>query len=102
MLDLHLDVRPTTARRLKKVIELCPDSETFAQNVIAYQIAELKRAILNLRIEIKGFEEKYGRSTEDFYREFSRGAVDDREDYLVWAGLHEMLKKNEGRLQGLE
>ena len=46
MLDLRLDVRPNTAQRLKKVLELAPDSETFAQNIIAYQIAELNAAFL--------------------------------------------------------
>jgi len=102
MLDLRLDVRPRTAQRLKKVLELAPDSETFAQNIIAYQIAELKRGILNLRLDLMGFEEKYQLSTPDFYREFSHGKTDDREDYMVWAGLYEMLNKNEERLQELK
>ena len=101
MLDLRLDVRPNTAQRLKKVIELAPDSETFAQNIIAYQIAELKHG-RNLRLDLMGFEEKYQLSTPDFYSEFSQGKTDDREDYMVWAGLYEMLNKNEEQLQGLE
>jgi hypothetical protein len=102
MLDLHLDVRPKTAQRLRRILELSPDSETFAQNVIAYQIAELRRGILNVRLDLKEFEEKYRLSTEDFYRQFNQGAIDDREDYVVWAGLYEILHRNEERLQGLE
>ena len=102
MLDLHLDVHPRTAQRLRRVLELYSDPETFVQNIIAYQIAELRRGILNLRLDLKGFEEKYQLSTEDFYRQFSEGATDDREDYVVWAGLYEMLHRNEERLQGLE
>jgi len=102
MLDLHLDVRPKTAQRLRRILELSPDSETFAQNVIAYQIAELRRGILNVRLDLKEFEEKYRLSTEDFYRQFNQGAMDDREDYVVWAGLYEILHRNEERLQGLE
>jgi hypothetical protein len=102
MLDLRLDVRPKTAQRLKRVLELAPDSETFAQNIIAYQIAELKRGILNLRLDLMGFEEKYQLSTPDFYHEFSQGKTEDHEDYIVWAGLYEMLNKDEERLQGLK
>ena len=102
MLDLHLDVRPKTAQQLRRVLELSPDPETFAQNIIAYQIAELKRGILNLRLDLRGFEERYQFSTEDFYRQFNLGTTDDREDYVVWAGLYEMLHKNEEWLQGLE
>jgi hypothetical protein len=102
MLDLHLDVRPKTAQQLKKVLELSSDPETFAQNIIAYQIAELKRGILNLRLDLKLFEEKYQLATEDFYRQFCQEAKEDQEDYIVWAGLYEMLQKNEEQLQELE
>lgn len=74
----------------------------FAQNIIAYQIGELKRGILDLRLDLKGFEEKYQRTTVDFYNEFSQGNAGDEEDYLVWAGLYEMLDKNVKRLTELE
>lgn len=102
MLDLRLDVQPRTAQRLKKVLEQSPDPETFAQSIIAYQIAELKRGTLNLRLNLKEYEEKYQRSTDDFHRAFAQGQTDDREDYIVWAGLYELLRKNEKRLQELE
>ena len=102
MLHLRLDLHPETAHRLKRVLELSPDPETFAQNIIAYQVVELRRGILNLRLDPKEFEAKYQRSTADFYREFSQGETADQEDYMVWAGLYEMLNKNEERLQELE
>ena len=101
MLDLRLDLLPETAHRLKRVLELSPDSETFVQNIIAYQVGELRRGILNLRLDLKEFETKYQRSTADFCRDFRQGETADQEDYIVWAGLYEMLNKNEERLQGL-
>lgn len=102
MLHLNLNVRPKTARRLKKVLEYSRNEEIFAQNVIAYQVAELKRAILNLRVDLKNFEEKYRLTSADFYKKFEKGKLDDREDYMLWAGLQEMLEKNEKKLQELE
>ncbi len=102
MLHLNLNVRPKTAKRLKRVLEYSRNEEAFAQNVIAYQVAELKRAILNLRVELKTFEEKYRLTSADFYKKFGAGKLDDREDYLTWAGLWEMLTKNEKELRGLE
>ena len=72
------------------------------ESMNAYQIAELKHGILNLRLDLKGYEEKYHRSTADFYREFNRGQTEDVEDFIVWAGLHEMLETNERRLRELE
>lgn len=102
MLHLNLNVRPKTAKRLKKVLEYSRDGETFAQNVIAHQVAELKRGILNLKLDIKTYEEKYKITGANFYKRFSQGRMDDREEYIVWAGLWEMLEKNERQLRDLE
>jgi len=102
MLSFNLNVRPQTAKRLKKVLEFARDEETFAQNIIAYQVAEIKRALLNLRMDMKAFEEKYQLSNADFYKKFRRGEMEDSEDFILWAGMCELLAKNETRLQGLE
>lgn len=102
VLHLNLNVRPKTARRLKKVLEYSRDGESFAQNVIAYQVTELKRAILNLRVDLRSFEKRYRLKSADFYKKFDAGKLDDREDYMLWAGLWEMLEKNEKKLQELE
>lgn len=52
MLDFQLNIKPNTAKRLKKIIESYSDQETFAQNVIDYQLSELKRGILNLQLDL--------------------------------------------------
>ena len=102
MLDLHLEVKPQTAEKLKRVLELHTNQETFAQNIIAYQIAELKKAILNLRLDLKTFEKRHNRTSADFYDEFSKGATGDSEEYMLWAGLYELLAENEERLTSLQ
>ncbi|MBI5838555.1 MAG: hypothetical protein HZB19_00500 [Chloroflexi bacterium] len=102
MLHLNLNIQPKTAKRLKKILEFARDEETFAQNIITYQIVELKRGILNIKLDMKAYEEKYQMSSADFYEQYSQGKTDDREDYMIWAGLCEMLDKNEKQLQGLE
>jgi len=102
MLNFNLTVRPQTAKRLKKVLEYSRDEETFAQSFIAYQIGELRRAILNLRLELRTFEDKYEMSSARFYKKFGQGKMDDSEDFILWAGMCEMLEKNEARLRELE
>jgi Rad3-related DNA helicase len=102
MLNFNLNVRPQTAKRLKKALEYSRDEEAFAQSIIAYQIAELRRAILNLRLELKTFEEKYRISSAIFHKKFDQGQMDDSEDFILWAGAYELLEKNKERLQGLE
>ncbi len=102
MLNLNLNIKPRTEERLKKILDYADDQETFAQNIIAWQIAELKKGILNIRLDIREFEDRYSMSTEDFYRRFERGEADDTEDFIIWSGLYEMLCENERRLKGLE
>ena len=101
MLDFHLNIKPNTAKRLKKVIESYSDQEAFAQNVIGYQLSELKRGILNLQLDLRKYETQYQMSSADFYQQFSQGDLDDSEAFIIWAGLYEMLLENESRLQDL-
>jgi hypothetical protein len=102
MLHLNLNIQAKTAKRLKKVLEFSKNEEAFAQGIIAYQIAETKRAMLNLRMDLQAFEEKYQLSSAVFYERYERGEMGDDEDMMVWAGLVEMMNSNEKRLQGLE
>lgn len=102
MLNLQLNVQPKTAQRLRRILELHPDEESFAQHIISYQITELKRSIIDLRIDILEYEKKYQLTSDDFYHRFNQGNTDDSDDYILWAGLYEMLRKNEKRLQALQ
>ena len=101
MVQLELHICPQTEQRLKKVLALTPDQETFVQNIIAYQVAELRKGILNIRLDLQEFETKYHQSSDTFYDQFVRGEAGDHEDAMLWAGLYEMLQDNEQRLHEL-
>ena len=101
MLNLQLDIQAHTAQRLKKLFESLKDQEIFVQNFFEYQIAELKKGILNIRLDLKQFEDTYHISSQEFYNQFEAGKLDDREDYMLWAGLYEMSCDNEQQLQEL-
>lgn len=102
MLDLQLNLQEKTANRFLKILNLYTDQEKFAQNIIDYQVQELKRGIFNLELDMKTFEKEYQLSSGEFYDKFSNGKIDDREDYLLWAGQYELLQENKKQLQGLE
>ena len=70
-------------------------------NNIAYQISELKRAMMNIRVDLKSFEKTYRFSSDDFYSRFNGGDIEDTEDFILWAGLYEMLVENENRMKAL-
>ncbi len=99
MLELHL--QPQTEERIKRILGQHCNMEIFAQNIIAYQIAELKKAILNIRLDLEQFELQYQQSTEVFYESFTAGELEDTEDFIVWAGLYEMLLKNVRELEAI-
>ena len=63
------------------------------------EIAELKRGIFKLRLIIKKYEEKYQILSATFYEQYQQGKTDDSEDMLAWAGLCEMLARNEEKIQ---
>lgn len=99
MLDFHLSVQPKTEQKLKIILDSVEDEENFAQSIIKDQITRLQEAILNLRLDLKVFEQKYEITSEQFYQEFSQGILSDEEDFMIWSGLYEMLHQNETQLQ---
>ena len=71
------------------------DIEAFALNIIAYQVSELQKGFLNLRLELDDFERKYNMTSAEFYKDFSDGLLEDKSDFIIWAGLYEMLCQNQ-------
>lgn len=102
MLSLELNLDEKTATRFRKVLSLYANQEEFVQNVISYQVEELKRGIINLEIEMRALEKKYHLSSEKFYEKFQSGELGDDEDYILWAGVYELWTDNKKQLLGLE
>ena len=62
---------------------------------------ELEKGIHNIRLDLRRFEEQYQLSTVELYRKFSEGIFGDEDDFIIWAGIYEMLCENERRLEEL-
>lgn len=101
MLDFQLSVQPQTEQRLRKILSQVQNTEVFALNIIAYQVAEIQKGILNLRLELDNFERKYNMTSAKFYQDFSDGVLEDETDFMIWSGLYEMLCHNQTRLSEL-
>ncbi|MBN2093249.1 hypothetical protein JW964_26735 [candidate division KSB1 bacterium] len=102
MMNLSLDLEEKTKVKLKKILDQYPDNEVFAKNIIGYETSELKKGIINLQIDLKNFEKKYNFSSDDFFQKFDSGELGDEDDFIIWAGLYEMLHQNMNRLAELE
>lgn len=79
--DFSKSVQNPYARRLKNPVE------------------ELQESILNIKSDLEKYEEQYQQSSDEFYKRFSAAELDDREDYMIWAGLYEILQDNKKKLR---
>jgi hypothetical protein len=52
-----------------------------------------------LQTDLAEFEQRYGLSSDDFYRRFQDGETDDRMDYVEWASLVQMTRNLQERLR---
>lgn len=101
MLDFQFSVQPQTEQRLKKILNSIQDTESFARSIISYQISELQKSILNLRLDLVELEQKYQMTSQEFQEKFSQGILEDDADFMVWSGLYEMLCQNQLQLHEL-
>jgi hypothetical protein len=46
-----------------------------------------------LRKQLQEFEVRYSLKTSEFYPRFLRGEMGDKRDFIIWAGLQELLQR---------
>ena len=102
MIDLCLDLEKETEKKFNKILDQYANKEIFAQNIIEYEISELKKGIINMQIDLRKYENKYDLTSENFFKKFESDELGDDEDYIIWAGIYEMFNNNNKRLQELE
>ena len=105
MIDLSLDLKKDTENKLLSILKRYKNREIFAKNIIENEILELKRAIINIEIDLKKFEIKSKLSSEKFYDKFSSDDIDniiiDSKSSIIWAGIYEIFLDNKKRLSDL-
>ena len=99
---VQLNLSKKTEKRLKQILSLQNDEDSFFNKMIDFHINELKLSILNIEKDLKKFEKKYGMSSESFYHKFSNGEIDDSDDFIVWAGIYEMFIRDKEKLLKLK
>lgn len=70
------------------------------------ELAALECAIERTKEVLREFERRFGMRSEEFYERFSRGMLDERDEFIDWAGefelLRELLKRREVVLELME
>ncbi len=101
MANFNLELKPKTGKKLSAILKRYSNKEKFFDDVIKYEISELKKGIINTKIELKNFEKKYNFSTEEFYQRFEKGKLQDEDDFMIWSGIYEMYLRNKSKLAEL-
>ena len=49
-------------------------------------------------MDLRQFEKQYQQSSIEFYQAFNTAKLNDKEDFIIWAGIYEMLLDNQQQL----
>jgi len=55
--------------------------------------------LLELAEELHGYEQRYGMSSEEFFRRFQQGELGDALDYIDWAGAYRLFLDRKARVE---
>ena len=81
-LEQELEGVPPQARLLVLVVPDLDDASASQTN-----------GLQALRQQLQAFETRYSMKTTEFYPRFLRGEMGDEQDFIIWAGLQELLER---------
>ena len=67
--------------------------------LLAQEIERSQAQLGQLQTDLRSFETQYDLASDEFYRRFQAGQMDDRMDFVEWASLVQMRDNLQARLQ---
>lgn len=61
-------------------------------NALSRELTLVDNSIERTKKRLEEFEKKYQMSTGEFYKRFQAGKLGDADDFIDWAGEHELLE----------
>jgi vacuolar-type H+-ATPase subunit D/Vma8 len=94
-----------TAERLYALAELYQQGqvselmERTLEKLLRQEAEACQAQVRQLQADLREFEQKYHRSSTEFYQQFQAGETSDDMDYVEWASLIQMADNLEKRLR---
>ena len=94
-----------TAERLHALAELFQQGhvselmERTLEKLLHHEAEECQAQLRQLQADLAEFEQKYQRSSTEFYQQFQAGQTGDEMDYVEWASLVQMADNLKKRLR---
>jgi hypothetical protein len=96
---------PMTAKRLHALAELYQQGQVSElmdrtlEKLLHHEAEQCQAQLRQLQADLAEFEQKYQRSSTEFYRQFQAGETGDAMDYVEWASLVQMADNLHKRLR---
>jgi hypothetical protein len=96
---------PMIAKRLHALAELYQQGQVSElidrtlEKLLRHEAEQCQAQLRQLQAELAEFEQKYQRSSTEFYRQFRAGETGDEMDYVEWASLVQMADNLNKRLR---
>jgi hypothetical protein len=87
----------SVAQRLSRLAVLYERGQ--ASELMAHEAQQAQDQLDELSAELAEIEQRYGMTSEEFFRRFQAGQTDDRMDFLEWASLAQMAENLRARAQ---
>lgn len=75
---------------------------TVVKNSLDREMEIVTRALEKTKNRLKEYEDRYGVASQDFYSRMEQGKLDDRDDYVDWAGEYEIFLSLTQELKALQ
>jgi hypothetical protein len=100
-----VETHTLTAERLHALAELYEQGqasdlmERTLAKLLRHEADECQAQLRQLQVDLGEFEQKYQRSSTEFYQQFQAGQTSDAMDYVEWASLVQMAANLTKRLR---
>ena len=100
-----MKANPMTAKRLHALAELYQQGQVSElmdrtlEKLLHHEAEQCQAQLRQLQADLAEFEQKYHRSSTEFYQQFQAGQTSDEMDYVEWASLVQMADNLKKRLR---
>lgn len=100
-----METHTLTAERLHALATLYEQGpvsdlmERTLAKLLRHEADACQAQLRQLRADLAAFEQKYQRSSKEFYQQFQAGQIGDAMDYVEWASLVQMMDNLTKRLR---
>jgi len=105
MTSIQAPSAKTIAQRLRTLAQLYQQGQASElmdrtiEKLLAHEASLCREQLGKIQSDLVELEEKYGLSSDEFYRRYQAGQTDDWMDYVEWASLVQMRDNLQERLR---